>query len=67
MLVALWVLVPTALFLVFVLNVLLMGVRTKNLRFASQEARPRPSLGRIAPLVNVVVPVGEARSGPRTT
>ena len=67
MLVALWVLVPTALFLVFVLHVLLMGVRTKNLRFASREARPRPPLGRIAPLVNVVVPAGEARSGPRTT
>ncbi|TDC62486.1 hypothetical protein E1200_25625 [Actinomadura sp. GC306] len=64
MLVALWILVPTTLFLVFVSHVLLMGVRTRNLTFASREARPRPSLNRIAPLVNVVVAGREARSGP---
>jgi hypothetical protein len=67
MLVALWVLVPVTLFLVYLLNVLLMGVRTKNLKFASREVRPGPSLGRIAPLVNVVVSAGESRSGPRAT
>lgn len=62
---ALWVLGPLTLFIVLSLYVALMGLRTRDLEFRSRMARPTPPLGRRALLVNVVVPAGESRSGPR--
>ncbi|MFS2292769.1 MAG: hypothetical protein FWJ90_08680 [Actinomadura sp.] len=66
--IAMWVLIPTALYLVFMRQVLLVGVRTKNIKFRSRDASSRPPTGRIGPLVNVTAgPSVESRSGPRAT
>ncbi|MFI0368573.1 hypothetical protein ACH35V_11880 [Actinomadura sp. 1N219] len=61
--VVLWVLGPAALFLFLTLYVLLMGLRTKDLRFRTRMNAPAPPLGRRALFVNVVLPAGEPPAG----
>ena len=66
--IAMWVLIPTALFLVFMRHVLLVGVRTKNIQLRSREASSRLPAGRVGTLLNVTAgPSVESRSGPHTT